>query len=60
MNATKALVLTALLLTPLASWAGETNTAIRLQEDFLTWRYGMFLHFNVGTFTDRDWANGLA
>jgi hypothetical protein len=36
MNAIKALVLTALLLTPLASWAGETNTATRLQEDFLT------------------------
>jgi hypothetical protein len=47
MNTIKALVLTALLLNPLASWAGETNTVTRLQEDFLTWKYGLFLHFNV-------------
>ncbi len=22
------------------------------------WRFGMFLHFNLGTFADRDWASG--
>ena len=28
------------------------------QRDFMTWRFGMFLHFNIGTFADRDWASG--
>ena len=28
------------------------------QRDFMTWRYGMFLHFNLGTFADLDWAGG--
>jgi alpha-L-fucosidase len=29
-----------------------------LQRDFITWRFGLFLHFNLGTFADKDWANG--
>ena len=28
------------------------------QRDFMTWRFGMFLHFNLGTFADLDWASG--
>src|SRR5512142_2147949 len=28
------------------------------QRDFATWRFGMFLHFNLGTFADLDWAGG--
>ncbi len=28
------------------------------QRGFMTWRFGMFLHFNLGTFADRDWAGG--
>ena len=28
------------------------------QRDFMTWRFGMFLHFNLGTFADLDWAGG--
>ena len=28
------------------------------QRDFMTWRFGMFVHFNLGTFADRDWAGG--
>lgn len=28
------------------------------QRDFMTWRFGMFIHFNLGTFADRDWAGG--
>lgn len=28
------------------------------QRDFKTWRFGMFLHFNLGTFADLDWAGG--
>jgi alpha-L-fucosidase len=28
------------------------------QRDFVKWRFGMFIHFNLATFTDRDWAGG--
>jgi len=28
------------------------------QRDFMGWRFGMFLHFNLATFTDRDFAGG--
>ncbi len=28
------------------------------QLDFMTWRFGMFIHFNLGTFADLDWAGG--
>jgi alpha-L-fucosidase len=30
----------------------------REQRDFMTWRFGLFVHFNLGTFADRDWAGG--
>jgi alpha-L-fucosidase len=29
-----------------------------LQEDFLKWGFGLFLHFNLATFADVDWATG--
>jgi alpha-L-fucosidase len=28
------------------------------QRSFAAWRFGMFLHFNLATFADRDWAGG--
>ena len=28
------------------------------QREFMTWRFGMFVHFHLGTFADRDWASG--
>ncbi len=28
------------------------------QKEFLKWKYGMFLHFNMATFVDKEWANG--
>ncbi len=28
------------------------------QREFMTWRFGMFVHFNLGTFADLDWAGG--
>ncbi len=28
------------------------------QEDFLKLRFGLFLHFNMATYVDREWANG--
>jgi alpha-L-fucosidase len=40
----------------------STNSAAPLltaeQRDFMRWRFGMFLHFNLGTFADLDWAGG--
>jgi alpha-L-fucosidase len=29
-----------------------------VQKDFLKLRFGLFLHFNMATFVDREWANG--
>ena len=29
-----------------------------VREEFLTWRFGMFIHFNMATFNDREWSNG--
>jgi alpha-L-fucosidase len=29
-----------------------------LQENFLRFRFGMFLHFNMATYVNREWANG--
>src|SRR5947207_9015512 len=28
-----------------------------LQKRFVDWRFGMFLHFNMGTFHDMEWVN---
>lgn len=28
------------------------------QRDFMTWRFGLFVHFNLGTFAGLDWAGG--
>lgn len=28
------------------------------QRDFMTWRFGMFVHFNLATFAGTDWAGG--
>jgi alpha-L-fucosidase len=56
-----------LLAAPLAAPAHGLEASDRLpasttlseeQRDFMTWRFGMFVHFNLGTFADRDWAGG--
>lgn len=28
------------------------------QKEFASWKYGMFLHFNMGTFTNKEWTSG--
>jgi alpha-L-fucosidase len=28
------------------------------QKEFANWKYGMFIHFNMGTFVDKEWATG--
>jgi alpha-L-fucosidase len=36
----------------------EPMSAARLRENFLTWKFGMFIHFNVATYNERQWASG--
>ncbi|MCU0750266.1 MAG: alpha-L-fucosidase, partial [Akkermansiaceae bacterium] len=38
--------------------AAETPTTPQLQEDFLKWKFGMFIHFHLATYHEREWANG--
>jgi len=54
----KRVILIMLAALTLNSFAGESKSLGQLQEEFLTWKFGMFLHFNVATFTEREWANG--
>lgn len=42
----------------LSARAGEPGNATPLKEEFLRWKFGLFLHFNVATFNNREWANG--
>jgi alpha-L-fucosidase len=35
----------------------EDNLAKR-QEEFLRWKFGMFLHFNIATFNNAEWSGG--
>jgi alpha-L-fucosidase len=51
------LILCALASTALAH-AGEPPSTKQLQEDFLKWKFGMFIHFNLATYHEREWANG--
>ncbi len=38
---------------------GAQNSSLSAeQRDFMKWRFGMFVHFNLGTFADIDWAGG--
>lgn len=36
----------------------EADGSGRRKEDFLGWKFGLFLHFNVATFNNQEWANG--
>lgn len=40
-----------------AATVGE-NELSAAQREFMTWKFGMFVHFNLGTFADIDWAGG--
>jgi alpha-L-fucosidase len=50
-----------MLLLPKVHVIGQTQSnaeLIKKQETFAKWKYGMFLHFNMGTYVDREWATG--
>jgi len=38
--------------------AADANPRRQVQEEFATWQFGLFLHFNMSTFTGSEWANG--
>lgn len=38
--------------------AGESKSASQRRNDFLKWKFGMFIHFNVATYNEREWAAG--
>ena len=52
------LLLAAISLPLLPAPAEEAPTPAVLQEKFLGWRFGMFIHFNMATFNNRQWATG--
>lgn len=48
-----------LLLAGLASGASAAPRDLDvLQKDFLSWKFGMFMHFNMSTFVPGGWSNG--
>ena len=53
LGATAALPL--LTATP-ASASRHMGNRYRLQKRFVDWRFGMFLHFNMGTYHDAEWV----
>jgi alpha-L-fucosidase len=52
------LFLAAALLPVLPAPAEEPPAPAVLREKFLEWRFGMFIHFNMATFNNRQWATG--
>ena len=44
-----------LLLSPASTYARDLTA---LQEEFLSWKFGMFLHFNMSTFVPGGWSTG--
>ena len=54
----RTLLLAAALLPLLPAPAEEPPAPAVLREKFLEWRFGMFIHFNIATFNNRQWATG--
>ncbi len=38
--------------------AKDLKSIKQLQDEFLGWEFGMFIHFNMATFHEVEWANG--
>jgi len=52
------LFLATALLPSLSALAQEPTALAKLQDEFLSWKFGMFIHFNMATFNNRQWATG--
>ena len=44
--------------TPAGAVVEEAKPLAQLQEEFLQWRFGLFIHFGMATFHDMQWATG--
>ncbi|MEK6250097.1 MAG: alpha-L-fucosidase, partial [Planctomycetales bacterium] len=51
-------VLAVTILFAVPAFAEEPVPIESLREDFLSWKFGMFIHFNVATFHNRQGGNG--
>ena len=40
------------------SAAEQVKTLPELQQEYLSWKFGLFMHFNMATFNNQGWANG--
>ena len=54
----KLILLAITILVAVPAFAQEPVPIERLREDFLSWKFGMFIHFNVATFHNRQGGNG--
>ena len=43
---------------PAAAAVEAAKPLAQLQEEFLQWRFGLFIHFGLATFHDMQWATG--
>ncbi len=41
-----------------APTADAAKARMQSQAEFLKWKFGLFLHFNIATFNGQEWANG--
>jgi len=56
---TTALLFLALFANPaLAQQSQPEAILLKKQQEFTKWKYGIFLHFNIATYINREWANG--
>ena len=53
------LTLVAAMLFTVSAMAEDALSSARLRDEFLSWKFGMFIHFNIATFHERQWATGL-
>lgn len=58
MKVTTLLLLGCFALWPAHAREPDSGTLPELQQEFLTWKFGLFIHFNVATFNERQWATG--
>ena len=39
-------------------YSSDSFRLAKQQQEYLSWKFGMFIHFNMATFNEREWANG--